>query len=554
VSLTTPKISNTVRSMIDRRSARGNVLALFLISFSVLIITFVMLTMAQGGTIYANKSWAQFYSVRLADSAIYAAIGELKEGKIEFNEDVRFETDPDKYGALTFNSEAGVPYSTNNLVGNTKKTGWNGAAVPPGFCHLVAVGHHHGLEVVREAMVKDPPYPYSLASAGQIDTEHVEVFGLPAGEYSSLGPNDNLVINDADKEPSHIVSNSTASGAEKAVILGVDTKIAGDVKALGEVELDPSAVVQGLVRRQSDPQNLPNVSVEGFDPEGEPDKYNWTGAPGPDGRPVLVGRARHQGNLTIGDLDMAEGLLYIDGDVTITGTVRGKGAIVATGKITVTGSMDTNADHAALVAKDDITIHGNGPNSSKFQGLVYSEGSIDIAKTTIMGAAVSKDTVGTTKLEDVKAISVPELTAMSFDVHITLEKAKDSASKAGIGAGIGGDTDPIGIREADGTFTKLGPNGDSQSLQDLAERLSKLPGDPSWDFIIQKETGDVVVQDPYIGIGPDTKMAKNLWDQYVGEHRDLDVEKVEIFEIDLNTLISLDVELEMMYHTTVNAK
>ena len=49
-------------------------------------------------------------------------------------------------------------------------------------------------------------------------------------------------------------------------------------------------------------------------------------------------------------------------------------------------------------------------------------------------------------------------------------------------------------------------------------------------------------------------MAKNLWDQYVGEHRDLDVEKVEIFEIDLNTLISLDVELEMMYHTTVNAK
>ena len=88
--------------MIDRRSTRGNVLALFLISFSVLIITFVMLTMAQGGTIYANKSWAQFYSVRLADSAIYAAIGELKEGKIEFNEDVRFETDPDKYGAVSY--------------------------------------------------------------------------------------------------------------------------------------------------------------------------------------------------------------------------------------------------------------------------------------------------------------------------------------------------------------------------------------------------------------------------------------------------------------------
>ena len=42
--------------------------------------------------------------------------------------------------------------------------------------------------------------------------------------------------------------------------------------------------------------------------------------------------------------------------MTITGKVKGKGAIVATGKITVTGSMETEADHAALVAKGDIKI------------------------------------------------------------------------------------------------------------------------------------------------------------------------------------------------------
>ena len=524
--------------------------SLFLISFSVLIITFVMLTMAQGGTIYANKSWAQFYSVRMADSAIYAAIGELKEGKIEFNEDVRFETDPDKYGALTFNSEAGVPYSTNNLVGNTKKTGWNGAAVPPGFCHLVAVGHHHGLEVVREAMVKDPPYPYSLASAGQIDTEQVEVFGLPAGKYSSLGPNDTLVIDDADKEPSHIVSNSTAGGADKAVTLGVDTKIAGDVKASGEIELDPGAVVQGLVLQQSDPQNLPNVSVEAYDPQGEPDKYDWTGAPGPDGRPVLVGRARHQGDLTIGDLDMAEGLLYIDGDVTITGTVRGKGAIVATGKITVTGSMNAQADHAALVAKGDIKIHGNGPNSSRFQGLVYSEGSIDIAHTTIMGAAVSKDGAGVAKLEDVKAISVPELTKIDFEIHSTLEEAKKSYWGS---FGSGANPDPIGIWEPNGTFTPLNDEN-TDALKELAARLAESdpPPNNAWSIKVNRGGSYSPISTLPVSSRVDAQNSANKFSDYVLEHKNSNVEIVDIFKIDLNTLVSLDVELEMMYHTTAS--
>jgi cytoskeletal protein CcmA (bactofilin family) len=151
------------------------------------------------------------------------------------------------------------------------------------------------------------------------------------------------------------------------------------VKASGEIEVAPDAVIQGNVLPNSAEQNLPSVSIESFDPEGKDGIYDWT-----SGMTSLVGRARYSGNLTIGDLEMAEGLLYVDGNVTVTGTVKGKGAIVATGKITLTGTMDTQADHAALVAKDDITIHGNGPASSRFQGLIYSEGSIDIAKTTVL--------------------------------------------------------------------------------------------------------------------------------------------------------------------------
>ena len=45
--------------------------------------------------------------------------------------------------------------------------------------------------------------------------------------------------------------------------------------------------------------------------------------------------------------------------------------------------------------------------------------------------------------------------------------------------------------------------------------------------------------------------AANNWNDYVLEHKNNSLEIVDVFEIDLNTLISLDVKLEMMYHTTV---
>ena len=384
------------------------------------------------------------------------------------------------------------------------------------------------------------------------------MFGLPAGEYGSLDADTNPILSydEADKEPSHIVSNSTAGGADKAVTLGTDTKIAGDVKASGEIELDAGAVVQGLVLPGSTEQNLPNVTIEGFDPAGEPDKYDWdpNPPPGPD-PPVLVGRARYEGNLTIGDLDMAEGLLYVKGDVTITGKVKGKGAIVATGKITVTGSMETEADHAALVAKGDIKIHGDGPNSSRFQGLVYSEGSIDIAKTQIIGAAVSKKSTGTTKLEDVKMISVPELTKMDFDQHVTLEEAKDSGATAYTGSG-----DPIGILH-NGVFTPIAPNPDTEALQKLGASFGASdPTDPStghgdnWEVkvLVGGVYKNVEEVSGVAGLGART--ARNKWAAYVLEHEKKELKVENIFNIDLNTLISLDVKLDMMYHTTVPYK
>ena len=104
----------------QRRRQKGSIPLLFLISFSVVIITFIMLSATQGGVMIARKSWAQFYCQRLADSVIYAAVGELKEDKIAFEDNLYFVVEDELvFGELTF-VVGDDPYSTNNLVGSTK--------------------------------------------------------------------------------------------------------------------------------------------------------------------------------------------------------------------------------------------------------------------------------------------------------------------------------------------------------------------------------------------------------------------------------------------------
>ena len=69
--------------------------------------------------------------------------------------------------------------------------------------------------------------------------------------------------------------------------------------------------------------------------------------------------------------------------------------------------------------------------------------------------------------------------------------------------------------------------------------------------MIRESSGDTTVEPPFTDIDRDIKKSWGHWDDYVGEHRDGQLEVEEVFNIDLNTLISLDVQLEMMYHTTV---
>jgi len=94
----------------------------------------------------------------------------------------------------------------------------------------------------------------------------------------------------------------------------------------------------------------------------------------------------YNGNQTFHTADMAglSGVIYIKGNLNISGSYSGKALIVATGTITVSGNVTTEhpeTDTLALLSPKAIKIVGN----STVYGLVYAHSVIDDASTTLSG-------------------------------------------------------------------------------------------------------------------------------------------------------------------------
>lgn len=324
----------------------------------------------------------------LADSAIQRGLAQLAQAA-GYQGNFRIDgPEAESWSELTFTPGGSIPHSTNNFAGTTPMAGWSGSRllpagrVPPHYVHLVAVAHSRGVMRTREALVHVPEFPVSLASTGQVRLRNSLVgsladpndLGQLASDPGLLGPGD-LATNSADSQ---------------AVVLDNNSRVSGDVQAVGGVVVTGNSLVTGEVR-QAHSSNLPDFRLADYDPAGD-GALNYQIVPvGSQPGQSFQGLSRCSGNLVVnGDLVLDNSLLYVAGNLRVSGSLRGVGALIVAGRTQVEGgSALTSDDRVALLSGDDVRLVGNAGQVNEFRGLVYTEGNFEASNFTVLGAFVA---------------------------------------------------------------------------------------------------------------------------------------------------------------------
>jgi len=324
------------------------------------------------------------------------------------------------------NGRENIPWSYNNLEVDASKSGC-GRTVPQFAIHLVGTGISNGVVRHVEAIIHVPPFPYAIASSGKFEAGSGLL--LTAVKKAEDALNGASAIPPEKLVPSHLASNSKD---EKAIKLGKNTKITGDVRSSGGIETDRDGGtdIQGKIICNADAINLPAIDVTSYDPEVQK-MEGFQNLPGTLETQKLEGASKREGNLTVnGDLTLDGGLVYVNGDLTIHGSVKGKGGLFVTGKTTIDrGAKLDTGNSAVLVSKGDVSLGGTGKSSSSFQGMIYTEGNFTAKNITLLGSyvangsgssatAVGTTTTGNVNVENADIIGVPEYTKVSFDVKL----------------------------------------------------------------------------------------------------------------------------------------
>lgn len=311
----------------------------------------------------------------------------------------------DAYGYLTFNKgEAAAEntcWSTNNL-GDGNDAG-DRRPVPSSTVHLIGVGRCGNITQTVEVLYYRPPYPKALSATGPINaTADLVVTGLRGG---ATYPGSPASIPENDRESGSIHSNATGA---KAVDLGPGCNITGNVGASGQVKLDPSVRVGGEVRSDTNPQPVPNFDVEAL--IDQVDQVHATQLlTGSTGALTVDWFAGSEGPLDInGDLHLKDGVLWVKGNLHVTGRIHGNGFVLVKGDVKVDSGSTLEAKNVvALAATGDVALRAADKSSYYFQGLVYSEGDLEARDITVLGGMIANGPPGKGKLnlEHVNAIA-----------------------------------------------------------------------------------------------------------------------------------------------------
>ncbi|MFN8608438.1 MAG: hypothetical protein U0931_12955 [Vulcanimicrobiota bacterium] len=368
----------------------GSLLGVMLLVSALTVGALAVASLATWGLQLSSRQENQQIALELADSALHQGLANLMlhpewgqdrlpavtiSGIAGMPEGAR--------GELTFASNSGLPYCTNNLGGD-QPNGWNSTAVPANRTHLVARGQCRGVERRVEMMVYRPRFPRAIACDGPVEL-HGSLVASVKDLHQVVDASGNLNLSEENLSSGDVLSNDQQ-------FLREQSRVKGSAQARLAVIAEDQSVVEGEVLAPAAATNIPRFRLSDFDPQGDPDTLFTPRTPGSFSGLNLTGITRFQaGSVTVaGDLSLDNAVVYVDGDLRITGSLQGVGAVIVNGQTEVGRAVRlTSSDNVALLSQGDIRLRGDGQESSFFQGLLLTQGALSADRLTIVGSAIA---------------------------------------------------------------------------------------------------------------------------------------------------------------------
>lgn len=437
-----------IQAGVDRESRGGSLGIVLLTTFVVALLVFALASSSVTHLHLSHRAGNAQTALTMAESAVAAGLEKILQDQDHGStsaqaHDVLLGSSNSTKALLTFNPGVAdqnlTLYSTNNLEGDSSVQGAAGRVVPANSVHLVGMGYCNGVTRKVEAIFHLPKFPFVVATAGTLSTQGETLIGSVdnAGQWNSTD----------DLKPGHIVSNSSE---ETALTLGAQTKITGDAKARGGVKIEAGAEILGEVRENHSQTEIPNYTVSDFDPEltGRMNVSDLN--QGVLRGPAFEGWAKRRGDLLVNrGLSLDNGVLYVDGNLTISGGVKGRGAIIATGDVRITGHSSFSSDNmAAVLAGGDLSISGMGSENSVLRGVLYSNGNLSTENVALVGTVLAAEKSGEVTFKDSRLLYSPDSVALTSASETNQQTTLTFVSPQGAnpGAFLGEDNDGDGAK------------------------------------------------------------------------------------------------------------
>ncbi|MHB2019086.1 MAG: hypothetical protein ACYCW6_19225, partial [Candidatus Xenobia bacterium] len=259
------------------------------------------------------------------------------------------------------------------------------------------------------AIVSFPQFQYALASSGPI----VSRGGLEVDSTDGSG--------NRQQKNGNLASNS--SDLQWAVQLHQGDFVSGNATAEGLIDVS-GARVGGALDQRAVPVPLPTVDFSALDPMNPaaaiPGASQFN-TPGSLTSP-LSGIYKYVGDLTMSDLQLKQGVLYVQGALTVNHQMTGQGVVVVTGTTTIAGDVTmqaANGDQIALVSQGSVKLLGHG-GADTFRGLVYTNGDFESSHILLEGAFVGNAPDGSRiTLDHTMLVQNPSLTRVMLQTSTT---------------------------------------------------------------------------------------------------------------------------------------